>query len=44
MNKIWPHATRQELADVGHYVMEEAAEEVGDALEKRLEHSPNALG
>jgi haloalkane dehalogenase len=36
LNKHWPNATRQELADVGHYVMEEAPAEVGDAIEKRL--------
>lgn len=43
MSKVWPHATRQELADVGHYVMEEAAVEVGEAIEKRLKHSRNSI-
>lgn len=36
LNTHWPKATRQELADVGHYVMEEASDEVCDAIEKRL--------
>jgi haloalkane dehalogenase len=36
LNEHWPHATREELRDVGHYVMEEAPEEVGSAIEKRL--------
>jgi cis-3-alkyl-4-acyloxetan-2-one decarboxylase len=34
--KAWPHSTRTELADVGHYVMEEASQEVCEELAKRL--------
>ena len=37
MNRAWPNATRRELADVGHYVMEEAAEEVLAELSKMLD-------
>ena len=34
MNLAWPNATRRELKDVGHYVMEEAPTEVLEELEK----------
>jgi len=34
MNVAWPNATRRELIDVGHYVMEEAPTEVLEELEK----------
>lgn len=34
MNNCWPNATRRELSDVGHYVMEEASVEVLEELEK----------
>ena len=34
MNIAWPNATRRELPDVGHYVMEEAYEEVLEELQK----------
>lgn len=33
MARAWPNATRRELADVGHYVMEEAYAEVLEELE-----------
>ena len=36
MARAWPNATRRELADVGHYVMEEAYAEVLEELEKLL--------
>jgi haloalkane dehalogenase len=36
MAKAWPNATRRELADVGHYVMEEAPSEVCEELAKLL--------
>ncbi len=36
MAKAWPNATRCELADVGHYVMEEAPSEVCGELAKLL--------
>jgi haloalkane dehalogenase len=36
MQRSWPHATRRELADVGHYVMEEAAAEVIEEMEKQF--------
>jgi cis-3-alkyl-4-acyloxetan-2-one decarboxylase len=36
MSKCWPNATRRELADVGHYVMEEAWQEVIEELEQSL--------
>jgi haloalkane dehalogenase len=36
MAKAWPNATRYELADVGHYVMEEAPSEVCEELAKLL--------
>jgi haloalkane dehalogenase len=32
MNAVWPDATRRELNDVGHYVMEEAPDEVLEEL------------
>ena len=41
MNLAWPNATRRELSDVGHYVMEEAPTEVLDELEK-LVHGPSS--
>jgi cis-3-alkyl-4-acyloxetan-2-one decarboxylase len=34
LNRAWPNATRRELADVGHYVMEEASSEVIHELEQ----------
>ena len=34
MNLAWPNATRRELKDVGHYVMEEAPTEVLEELKK----------
>jgi cis-3-alkyl-4-acyloxetan-2-one decarboxylase len=34
MNLAWPNATRRELGDVGHYVMEEASAEVLEELRK----------
>jgi len=34
MNLAWPNAMRRELADVGHYVMEEAPTEVIEELQK----------
>ena len=34
MNLAWPNATRRELTDVGHYVMEEASAEVIEELER----------
>ena len=34
MNLAWPNATRRELKDVGHYVMEEAPTEFLEELEK----------
>jgi pimeloyl-ACP methyl ester carboxylesterase len=37
MNRCWPNATRLELSDVGHYVMEEAPSEVLSELAKLLE-------
>lgn len=37
MNLAWPSATRRELNDVGHYVMEEAANEVLEELQKMVE-------
>jgi len=36
MNRAWPRATRRELADVGHYIMEEAPTEVLEELESLL--------
>ena len=37
MNLAWPDATRRELTDVGHYVMEEAPREVLEELQRLLE-------
>lgn len=37
MNLAWPNATRRELADVGHYVMEEASAEVLAELRKLVD-------
>ena len=37
MNLAWPNATRRELDDVGHYVMEEASAEVLEELQKLLD-------
>ncbi len=37
MNLAWPSATRRELKDVGHYVMEEAASEVLEELQQMVE-------
>ena len=37
MNLAWPDATRRELSDVGHYVMEEAPREVLEELQSLLE-------
>ena len=39
MNAVWPNATRRELNDVGHYVMEEAPDEVLEELEYLLSGS-----
>ena len=36
MNLAWPDATRRELSDVGHYVMEEASTEVLEELQRLL--------
>ncbi|HUP77720.1 MAG TPA: alpha/beta fold hydrolase [Pirellula sp.] len=37
MNLAWPDATRRELSDVGHYVMEEAPTEVMEELKRLLD-------
>ena len=37
MNIAWPNATRRELQDVGHYVMEEAPTEVLEELQKLVD-------
>ena len=37
MNLAWPNATRRELMDVGHYVMEEASSEVLEELQKLVD-------
>jgi len=37
MNLAWPNATRRELADVGHYVMEEASAEVLEELQRLVD-------
>jgi len=37
MNLAWPNATRRELTDVGHYVMEEAPTEVMEELNRLLD-------
>ena len=39
MNLAWPNATRRELDDVGHYVMEEASAEVLEELQKLMAHN-----
>jgi cis-3-alkyl-4-acyloxetan-2-one decarboxylase len=38
MQLAWPNATRRELSDVGHYVMEEAPNEVLAELQQLLAH------
>ena len=37
MNLAWPNATRRELEDVGHYVMEEASAEVLEELQSLMD-------
>jgi haloalkane dehalogenase len=37
MNLAWPNATRRELKDVGHYVMEEASVEVLEELQRLMD-------
>ncbi len=37
MNNAWPNATRRELKDVGHYVMEEASVEVLEELQQLMD-------
>ena len=37
MNLAWPNATRRELKDVGHYVMEEASHEVLEELQRLMD-------
>ncbi len=37
MNLAWPNATRRELKDVGHYVMEEASLEVLEELQRLMD-------
>jgi haloalkane dehalogenase len=39
LEQLFPHAQVQRLADVGHYVMEEAADEVISSLRSVLEES-----
>ncbi len=39
LNLAWPNATRRELDDVGHYVMEEASAEVLEELQKLMAHN-----
>ena len=35
--KVWPHAHSVEIPDAGHYVMEDATDEVLDAINAALE-------
>lgn len=37
LNLAWPNASRRELMDVGHYVMEEASTEVLEELQKMVD-------
>ena len=41
MNIAWPNATRRELMDVGHYVMEEAPIEVIEELHRLVDDDAN---
>jgi haloalkane dehalogenase len=37
---VWPHATTTEIQDAGHYVLEDAPEEVLQAIERFLSSNP----
>jgi cis-3-alkyl-4-acyloxetan-2-one decarboxylase len=37
LHRAWPNAVRRELSDVGHYVMEEATQEVAEELRSVLQ-------